>query len=63
MISIIAGVLLIFAGLFRYRKTRVQIDTDSFEPAGTIIDLVAVLLAVFGIVLAGYLAWIKMAQG
>ena len=62
MISIVAGVLLILAGLFRYRKTRVQIDTDSFEPAGTIIDLVAVLLAVFGIVLAGYLAWIKMAQ-
>jgi len=62
MISIVAGVLLILAGLFRYRKTRVQIDTDSFEPAGTIIDLVAVLLALFGIVLAGYLAWIKMAQ-
>jgi len=63
MISIVAGVLLIVAGLHRYRQTRVQIDTDSFEPAGAIIDLVAVLLAVFGIVLAGYLAWIKMAQG
>jgi putative membrane protein len=63
MISIVAGVLLILAGLFRYRKTRVQIDTDSFEPAGTIIDLVAVLLALFGIVLAGYLVWIKLAQG
>ena len=63
MISIVAGVLLILAGLYRYRKTRVQIDTDSFEPAGTIIDLVAVLLALFGIVLAGYLVWIKLAQG
>ena len=63
MISIVAGVLLIVAGLYRYRQTRVQIDTDSFEPAGTIIDLVAVLLALFGIVLAGYLAWIKIAQG
>jgi putative membrane protein len=63
MISIVAGVLLILAGLFRYRKTRVQIDTDSFEPAGTIIDLVAVLLALFGVVLAGYLVWIKLAQG
>ena len=63
MISIVAGVLLILAGLFRYRKTRVQIDTDSFEPAGTIIDLVAVLLALFGIVLAGYLVWIKLVQG
>jgi len=63
MISIVAGVLLIFAGLYRYRQTRQQIDTDSFKPAGTIVDLVAVLLAVFGIVLAGYLAWIKIAQG
>jgi len=63
LISIVAGVLLIFAGLYRYRKTRVQIDTDSFEPAGAIIDLVAVLLALFGIVLAGYLAWIKLVQG
>ena len=63
MISIVAGVLLIVAGLYRYRQTRVQINTDSFQPAGTIIDLVAVLLAVFGIVLAGYLAWIKIAQG
>jgi inner membrane protein YidH len=63
MISIVAGVLLIFAGLYRYRQTRQQIDTDTFKPAGTIIDLVAVLLAVFGIVLAGYLAWIKIAQG
>ncbi len=63
MISIIFGVLLIFAGLMRYRKTRVQIETDSFEPAGVLIDLISVLLAVFGLVLAGYLAWIKIAQG
>jgi putative membrane protein len=63
MVSIVFGVFLIFAGLIRYRKTRVQIDTDSFEPAGAIIDLVAVLLALFGVVLAGYLAWIKIAQG
>jgi putative membrane protein len=63
MLSIVAGVLLIVAGLYRYRQTRVQIDSDSFKPAGTIIDLVAVLLALFGIVLAGYLAWIKIAQG
>jgi len=63
MISIVAGVLLIVAGLYRYRQTRVQIDSNSFEPAGMIIDFVAVLLALFGVVLAGYLAWIKNAQG
>src|SRR5258708_32377153 len=59
MISIIAGVLLILAGLYRYRETRVQIDTDSFEPAGAIIDLVAVLLALFGLFLACYLPLIQ----
>lgn len=63
MFSIIAGVLLIFAGLFRYRKTRVQIDTDTFEPAGTLIDMVSIMLALFGLALAGYLVWIKVAQG
>jgi putative membrane protein len=63
MFSIIAGVFLIFAGLFRYRKTRVQIDTDTFEPAGVLIDIVSILLALFGLVLAGYLVWIKVAQG
>ena len=63
MFSIIAGVLLIFAGLFRYRKTRVQIDTDTFQPAGVLIDIVSILLALFGLVLAGYLVWIKVAQG
>src|SRR3954454_14515647 len=45
MISIVAGVLLIIAGLYRYHQTRLQIDSNSFKPAGTIIDLVAVLLA------------------
>jgi putative membrane protein len=63
MFSIIAGVLLIAAGLFRYRKTRVQIDTGTFEPAGLLIDIVSILLALFGLMLAGYLVWIKVAQG
>src|SRR5215813_7769833 len=63
MLSIVFGVLLIVAGQLRYRKTRVQIDSDTFEPAGPLIDMVAVLLTFFGIVLAGYLVWIKLAQG
>lgn len=62
LFSIVFGVLLIFAGLFRYRSTRDQIETDSFQPAGVIIDIVSVLLAMFGIVLAVYLVWIKIAQ-
>jgi len=44
VISIAGGVLLILAGLARYRKTRLQLDTDSFEPAGLVIDIVSYLL-------------------
>ena len=60
LISIVGGVLLIVAGLMRYRKTRVQLDTGTFEPAGVVIDLVSVILAVFGIPLAVYLVLIEL---
>jgi putative membrane protein len=60
IISIIGGVLLILAGLGRYRITKLQIDSDSFEPAGFVIDFVSYLLGVFGLVLAGYLAYIEI---
>jgi inner membrane protein YidH len=62
MVSILFGVVLVFAGLFRYRKTRVQLDAGTFEPAGSIIDLVSILLALFGIILAGYLVWIRVGR-
>jgi putative membrane protein len=62
LISAVGGVLLIFAGLNRYRKTRVQLDSDTFEPAGFVIDLVSYLLALFGLVLAGYLAYIEISN-
>jgi len=60
IISAAGGVLLILAGLNRYRKTRVQLDSNTFEPAGLVIDLVSYLLALFGLVLAGYLAYIEI---
>ena len=60
MISAVGGVLLILAGLGRYRKTKMQLDTNTFEPAGFVIDLVSYLLAIFGLVLAGYLAYIEI---
>jgi putative membrane protein len=60
IISTVGGVLLIMAGLGRYRKTRLQLDTDSFEPAGFVIDIVSYLLGLFGLVLAGYLAYIAI---
>lgn len=60
ILSAIGGVLLIFAGLRRYRTAKVQIETNSFEPAGFVIDLVSYVLGVFGLVLAGYLAYIEI---
>ena len=60
IISAVGGVLLILAGLKRYRQTKVQLDSDTFEPAGSVIDVVSWLLAVFGLVLAGYLAYIEI---
>jgi putative membrane protein len=62
MVSILFGVVLVFAGLMRYRTTRVQLDAGTFEPAGFIIDLVAILLALFGVILAGYLVWIRVGR-
>jgi putative membrane protein len=60
IISAVGGVLLIFAGLNRYRKAKAQIDSNTFEPAGLVIDLVSYALGLFGLVLAGYLAYIEI---
>jgi putative membrane protein len=62
IISAVGGVLLIFTGLRRYRQAKVQIDSSTFEPAGFVIDLVSYLLGLFGLVLAGYLAYIEIAN-
>jgi putative membrane protein len=61
--SIVAGVALVFAGMVRYRKTRVQLDEGNFEPAGFIVDLVTILTVVFGLVLAGYLIYTEKVLG
>jgi putative membrane protein len=60
VISIVGGVLLILAGLSRYRRTRAQLDADTFEPAGFVIDIVSYLLGLFGVALAGYLIYIEL---
>ncbi len=60
VISIVGGVLLILAGLARYNKTRVQLDSDSFQPAGFVIDIVSYLLGLFGLALASYLIYIEL---
>ncbi len=60
VISIVGGVLLLLVGLSRYRKTRVQLDQDAFEPAGFVIDIVSYLLGLFGLALAAYLVYIEL---
>ena len=61
--SIVLGVLLVVAGLFRYRQTRDRLDQGKFEPAGFVLDLVTILTVLFGLVLAGYLIYIERGVG
>ncbi|MGA7792868.1 MAG: DUF202 domain-containing protein [Candidatus Acidiferrales bacterium] len=58
-IAIFAGVLLTLAGWLRYRRTRDQLEAGKFEPAGFLVDLVGILVALFGLALAGYLVYIQ----
>jgi putative membrane protein len=61
--TIVAGVVLVIAGLMRYRKTRTQLDSGTFEPAGFVLDLVTVLTVMFGLALAGYLIYTEKSLG
>ncbi len=61
--SIVLGVLMVVAGLFRYRQTRDRLDQGTFEPAGFVLDLVTALTVLFGLVLAGYLIYIERSVG
>jgi len=61
--SILAGVVMVVAGLMRYRKTRAQLDEGKFEPAGFIVDLVTILTVLFGLALAGYLVYVGKSLG
>ena len=61
--SIVLGVLLVVAGLFRYRQTRDRLDQGKFEPAGFVLVLVTILTVLFGLVLAGYLIYIERSVG
>jgi putative membrane protein len=63
VISMIGGAMLLVAGLVRYRVTRMQIDEGNFQPAGFLIDLVAILTVLFGLALAGYLIYAEKSFG
>lgn len=58
--AIMAGVLLTLVGLVRFHRTRRELESGQFEPAGFVIDLVGILSALFGLVLAGYLIYIEL---
>jgi putative membrane protein len=59
MVAIVTGIVLALAGLNRYRRTRAQLESGRFEPAGSVIDLVAIFTVVFGLALAGYLIYVQ----
>jgi uncharacterized membrane protein len=59
-VAIFAGVLLTIAGLLRYRRTRDQLESGKFEPAGFLVDLVGILVALFGVALGTYLVYIQL---
>ena len=61
--TIVAGVALVVAGLLRYRKTRVQLDAGTFEPAGFVLDFITLLTVLFGLALAGYLIYTEKILG
>ena len=63
MSSIVAGVVMVVAGLLRYRHTRAQLELDRFEPAGFVMDLVTILTVLFGLALAGYLLFAEKSLG
>jgi putative membrane protein len=59
-IAMVGGVVLTLSGLLRYRRTRVQLESGTFEPAGFLVDLVGILVALFGLALACYLVYIEL---
>lgn len=55
--AMLGGVVMVVAGLMRYRRTRTQLDEGRFEPAGFVMDLVTILVVLFGMALTGYLIY------
>jgi putative membrane protein len=59
MLSILAGVVMVATGVWRYRQTRRRLEEGRFEPAGLMLDLIGALSALFGLVLATYLIVVR----
>jgi putative membrane protein len=61
--TILAGLLLVFGGLLRYRKNRDRLESGTFEPAGFGLDLLTILTVIIGLALAGYLIYTEKVLG
>lgn len=61
--TILAGLLLVFGGLARYRKNRERLEAGTFEPAGFGLDLLTILTVIIGLALAGYLIYTEKVLG
>jgi putative membrane protein len=59
-VAILGGVAVCLVGLARYRRTREQLNSGKFEPAGFVIDLVAIVTMLFGLALAAYLVYFEL---
>lgn len=59
LVLLVYGIILVLAGLMRYRRTCAQLEAGKFEPAGLLTVLVAISTVVFGLVLAAYLMYIS----
>ncbi|MGH9375866.1 MAG: YidH family protein [Candidatus Acidiferrum sp.] len=59
-VAIVGGVAVCLTGLLRYRRTRDQLSAGKFEPAGFVVDLVAIVTALFGLALGAYLIYIEL---
>jgi putative membrane protein len=49
------GIFMTLVSLARYRTTMKQLNEGNFQPAGTVVTVLAVVGAIFGIILATYL--------
>jgi uncharacterized membrane protein YidH (DUF202 family) len=59
VLAIVTGIVLAFAGFQRYRRTRAELESGRFEPAGSVIDVVAIFTVMFGLALAAYLLYVQ----
>jgi putative membrane protein len=51
------GIFMALAAWFRYQSTMRQLEAGDFKPAGAIVTVLAVVAAVFGVILAAYLVY------